>query len=222
MSAFSVLRTILDERVGPDGTGTEYEGRRDRAINWAIKEICTVRFNFLLTNPTPDPYIELAANVTSYNLASDFHMPYKFYIEAATRYELIPGTYDDIVLIDSLVDLGDPKYFAIAGTDSDGYLQVQFGDPTPSQQRQVYYSYYRLLPELSNATDESAISIVYRDDPIIEGALYKYWLDFEKQDKSQAALQRFVWAMTMMESVMEFEGDSYSEKLKSLGGGPAE
>jgi len=216
MSIRSELVSRIEQRTS--ASGTAYNANKVDAINWAIGEINTVKWNFLLKTKTG---ANLSQNQKLIALESDFLMPYKFYTtDANGRYELIEGSFDDIALV-SPTTTGAPKYFCVSGMSGD-YPSVYIGNPMADKSYSIDYGYYKKLSDLDADDDESDISKVYRDDPIVEGAIYKIWLDLE-DPKADSALEKFVWSMLVMESTLPFEGESYAEKIRGMmGGGSSE
>jgi len=215
MSTFSELQTILVNRTGADGSN--YTDRIKSAINWAIREICGVKFWFMHETGTSQKTIN---GSTIYPLEIDCFHTWKFWLtHAGVKDELIVSSVEDI-LHDAQSSNGVPKYYAVAGMTTtivggSTYTKaVYVGNPTPNGAYILDYGYFKLLPDLSDDDDESMISIAYRDDPIIEGAIYKYWLDLEQAEKAKTSLDKFVWSMRIMEVVMPYMGAGYTEMVK--------
>ena len=199
------LKAQLANRCGPDVTtwATQYNA----AIYRAIKEICTVKWKFLLRNAS----ITVTASETSYSLATRFNQIHKVYIgnyATGTTTQLIEGTMEDIVL-NPLSSAGEPRYYDCADYSSSENISI--GYPTSDGTYYIEYSYYEVLPDIGDS-ETSAISAIYRDEPILDWAEYYILLDME-DPRSQIAQQKAIAAMATMEAEMPYDGDSYSTRV---------
>jgi len=216
-STFSQLRTKLEERTGV--SGTTYEASRDRAINWAQEEICTVDWNFLITSTS----FTLALGSPTYNLATDYLRASRFYCTSGTtRWELLPTNPDDI-LVNTLSyssGVSKPLYYALGGNYGAGTIpRIHVGCHTHGYgTKTVNYSYIKKLTDLSATTDVSLISVVYRDDPLIAGASFKFHIDLERRDLAEKDFLEFCNAMATMCNALPFTGDNYATILQKRGG----
>jgi hypothetical protein len=223
MSTLSELRTLIKQRISQ--VGPTYDDYIDASVNWAIEEICTVNWRFLLTSidiitlPTQTIY-DLWDN-TSSPTKNNFGKVYKVYIDnGTTKTELMQGTREDIDL-NAPSSTGQPRLYSIDGVTYDNISatrvapQINIGYPAPSGNGGLNYTvtvaYYRKLPDLSADTDRSAISEVYRDDPIIEGAIHRMWKNLEVEDKAADSLNKFLLCMRSMAAVMPYDGKMYDQ-----------
>jgi len=196
---------MLEEFTGIGGSA--YSTRKSRAINWAQVEINSVKWDFLFDEGTG---FNTVAGTKVYSLDTDFLHPHKFYInDGSTVYELIPGISEDIVL-NPPSTTGVPKYYCLAGV-SGGLPRVYIGYPTADDAYAVTYGFYKQLSDISGST-HSEISIAWRDDPIITGAVYKFWQYVEEPAKAEQAYGKFWQAMKEMEENMPFTGESWTSR----------
>lgn len=218
-STFAQLRTKLEERVGIDNAGTTYDDARDRALNWAQEEICQVNWNFLLSTAS----FTMTKASTTYNLDTSFLRAGRFYCTSGTtRWELLPTNPDDI-LINTLtytIGVSKPMYFALGGNYGTASVpRIYVGCYTHGYgTKALSYTFYKRIADLSAITDSSLISIVYRDDPIIAGAAFKFNIDFERRELAEKDFAEFCNSMALMCQALPYMGDNYSTILQKRGG----
>ena len=205
MSNRAAIQAAMEDWTGI--RGTDYDNRYHRAINWAIAEICMVKFGILFVEGSD---ISVTSGVKQYDLPSDFNYAFKFYIDGI---ELIEGTEEDLIFG---LDTGQPNYYCVSGSNG-AVRTVMIGAPTADSSYTVDFGYYKTLPSLTSDTDESAISTLYRDDPIISAAVGKFYTYIEKFQESMSVSQQFQYDMKRMEAVIPYVGKSYSEILQEKG-----
>ncbi|GAG44275.1 unnamed protein product, partial [marine sediment metagenome] len=189
-------------------------------INWAQNEFCMVQFQLLLKSMEWDT----VANWTQYGLfdqnlgEQDFGKEDKIYYYPASgdKVELTRCTVSDIETIGATMTPGIPQFYAIggyiyqtAGDWNDDVRSVYLGMPTPDAKYPMKVYYYRTLPELVDNSDVSLISKAYNDDPIIEGAVWK----FAQALNRDLSPELFYRSMKTAQDILPYSGPPYPEKL---------
>ena len=191
------------------------------AINWAQEEFCTVRWRFLQKKKE----ITTQSGVNVYDLFDnagpgfyDFGTLRDVWINDGdgNKIELVRAQVQDIEILGAAMDNGLPNYFALSGVTTDaGWSTVVpaiwLGIPTPDDEYTVTVYYYRRLPELSGASTVSDVCAVYRDDPLVEGAVFRFMLDVAPQAANPESFYR---AMIAAQKVLPYDGPMYPQKLQ--------
>jgi hypothetical protein len=224
MATFSELQEIVASRVTGAGINVNtnnYLSTIKMGINWAQKEFCMVQFQLLLksmdwnTRVGGVKYGLFDANLGEQDFGKEDRIYY--YPASGAKVQLTRCAVSDIETIGSTMDGGVPQFYAIGGyfNQTDGWngdvRAVYLGMPTPDAKYPMKVYYYRTLPEMVNNTDESLISKAYRDDPIIEGAVWK----FAQALNRDLSPELFYRSMKVAQDILPYSGPPYPEKLVS-------
>jgi hypothetical protein len=194
MSQLSSLQTEIQNKTD---VGSEYNTKITEAINQTQNEINSIRFEFLLANAT----FNTSSTVYEYDLESDFFMPDVFYVYTGTTTRLIKASYEAIYLTWTLTDArGVPGYYALKDASGTSDVPVVYiGRPIADTNYSIRYTYYKKLSDLSNATDESMISKVYGDAPLVKGAIWKMWKTLENDAEATKAFEEYQGELILMQ-----------------------
>ena len=226
MSTFVNLKAMVAARV--TGSGINYnvsnnESNIELAINWAQQEFCVVQWQLLhkyLGFDTVSSTIQYSLYDTDgsvYDFNTDAEVWY-WSATASAREKLVKCTESDINTIGAAQTAATPQFYAMGGyiNDSGASIDVRsihIGMPTADAAYPIRVYYYRTLPDLSADADESLISLAYNDNPIIEGAVWK----FAQLMSIESSPELFYREMKIAQGILPYSGPSYPENLQSPG-----
>ncbi len=223
MSAFSEIQDKVKRRVTGAGLNTntqQYDDAIKAAINWAQREFCVVKWRFLQKTLS---FHTTAARILYdlYDTALDYYdfgeMFEAIVIDGTDRTDLIRAQIEDIEGLGEAMTAGVPGFYAISGAISEvgtgtiGAPAIYIGMPTAGGAYLVRLRHYRRLPDLAGNADVSLICSAYNDDPLVEGAVYRFALDMSHP----ADPSLFYRAMAVAQSVLPYDGAPYPEKLQT-------
>jgi hypothetical protein len=150
---------------------------------------------------------------------NDFGKEDKIYLEDADdkKIELVRCSMSDILTTGAEMTPGMPQFYAIGGYVrypepwNDDVRSVYIGMPTADAVYFMYFHYYQTLQDMVDNTDVSIISKAYRDDPIIEGAVWK----FAQALNRDLSPELFYRSMKVAQDILPYSGPPYPEKLTS-------
>jgi hypothetical protein len=227
MATFSELQDIVASRI--TGSGINYNVNNHlvnlkRAINWSQQEFCAVQWQLLLK----DMSFNTVAATEQYALFDTVGGVYDFSkesevwywpTEAGSRVKLTRCAVSDIETIGAAQAASIPQFFSIGGyiretsTWNDDVRSIYIGMPTSDAAYAIKVYYYRNLPDLVNDVDESLISKAYNDNPIIEGAVWK----FAQYMNIEIPPDLFYREMRVAQELLPYSGPTYPERLVAPG-----
>ena len=229
MSEFSVQQEMVKLRVVGLGIDVDsidvskYDEAIKRALNWAGRKFCiAVKWQFLIKPIT----IKTASGRTAYDFYGDNTGEYDFgELKSLMIYNATTGHWVPLVKCqesdieawddDTAVLKGLPEYYAISGLVGAGQgvvdtAGVHIGGPTADGAYDVKARYYRKIPDMVGDADESLVTKVYGDAPLIEGAVYRFALDMSFVGASQDKFDR---SIVEAQTVLPFDGPAYPTSL---------
>jgi hypothetical protein len=101
---------------------------------------------------------------------------------------------------------GCPCYYCESDYNSTSLARnIYIGNPHSDKSYRAALSYFQKLTDLSGDTDESLISKVYEDTPLISGALYKFAKDMDETQLAQDFFIEFKADMADMKRVLPYK-----------------
>lgn len=190
MLTFAELVDAIQSRLGRSDKETEIK----RAINWAQGFICdNYKVPFLWKQAATADNITTVAGQLAYDLPADFGKADYFRVTYSTNVYYNLTERDRVEITNYQGDItGNPESYALYGYSTSTYRrQVLIGYPAPTAGITVTPFYYARLSDLTIDGSYSVISRLYRDDPLITGAIYKAAYDIEQPELAAAAWSEF-------------------------------